>query len=198
MTATMAQCAYCQHHKCDTSLGPVPEDGRCMLEPLAGDARTEVVGFYNEGLGAQVMQATDTVMAQSGKNRWNHLTEIIEFARAMGFERIGIATCTMFLAEAKVLAQALKDAGFKVTSIACKTGEVHRNEVGLDADGSNGCVCNPYRQAQVLAEADTQMNISVGLCIGHDMLFNKLSQALTTTYFSKDYATDHNAIADLR
>jgi len=44
---------------------------------------------------------------------------------------------------------------------------------------------------------ETDMNIIVGLCVGHDMLFNRHSKAPVTTLIVKDRVTGHNPIAVL-
>ena len=41
------------------------------------------------------------------------------------------------------------------------------------------------------------MNIIMGLCVGHDMLFNKYSEAPVTTLLVKDRVTGHNPAAVL-
>lgn len=43
----------------------------------------------------------------------------------------------------------------------------------------------------------TDMNIVMGLCVGHDSLFYKYSEALTTTLVVKDRVTGHNPVAAL-
>ena len=58
-------------------------------------------------------------------------------------------------------------------------------------------MCNPIYQARCLADAGTELNIVVGLCVGHDSLFYKYSQTLTTTLIVKDRVTGHNPAAVL-
>jgi uncharacterized metal-binding protein len=41
------------------------------------------------------------------------------------------------------------------------------------------------------------MNIIVGLCVGHDMLFSKHSSAPVTTLVVKDRVTGHNPVSVL-
>jgi uncharacterized metal-binding protein len=41
------------------------------------------------------------------------------------------------------------------------------------------------------------MNIIVGLCVGHDMLFTKYSHAPVTTLVTKDRVTGHNPVSVL-
>ncbi|MFO7982375.1 MAG: DUF1847 domain-containing protein, partial [Desulfuromonadales bacterium] len=57
--------------------------------------------------------------------------------------------------------------------------------------------CNPIAQARLLNEARTDMNIIVGLCVGHDMLFSKYSDAPVTTMVAKDRVTGHNPVSVL-
>ena len=58
-------------------------------------------------------------------------------------------------------------------------------------------ICNPILQAKMLNEAKTDLNVVVGLCVGHDSLFYKYSEALTTTAVTKDRVLGHNPAAAL-
>ena len=58
-------------------------------------------------------------------------------------------------------------------------------------------VCNPVLQAKLLNKAKTDLNVVVGLCVGHDSLFYKYSEALTTTAVTKDRVLGHNPVAAL-
>jgi uncharacterized metal-binding protein len=49
----------------------------------------------------------------------------------------------------------------------------------------------------VLNDFKTDLNIIVGLCIGHDILFTKYSQAPVTTFIVKDRVTGHHTAATL-
>ena len=42
-------------------------------------------------------------------------------------------------------------------------------------------MCNPILQAKLLNRAKTDLNVVIGLCVGHDSLFYKYAEALTTT-----------------
>ncbi len=57
--------------------------------------------------------------------------------------------------------------------------------------------CNPVAQAVLMNRAGTDMNIIVGLCVGHDMLFSKHSEAPVTTLVVKDRVTGHNPVSVL-
>lgn len=54
-------------------------------------------------------------------------------------------------------------------------------------------MCNPILQARLLNQA----NVVIGLCMGHDSLFYRYSEAYVTTLVTKDRVTGHNPAAAL-
>ena len=112
----------------------------------------------------------------------SRVDEIIKYAKISGFKKIGIAHCISFSRQADRLLKLL-NRDFKVVTVDCKVGRLPKGELLGDGWGS---ACNPVLQAQVLNEADTDMNIVMGLCVGHDMLFTKYSKAPSTTLLIKD------------
>ena len=58
-------------------------------------------------------------------------------------------------------------------------------------------MCNPILQAKLLNRAKTDLNVVIGLCVGHDSLFYKYAEALTTTLVTKDRVLGHNPAAAL-
>ncbi len=58
-------------------------------------------------------------------------------------------------------------------------------------------MCNPILQAQLLNKEKTDLNILIGLCVGHDSLFIKYSEAIVTTLIAKDRVLGHNPAAAL-
>ena len=129
--------------------------------------------------------------------------EIVLFAKRIGAEKIGIATCKGLLQEAKVFAGIMEARGFKCYSVICKVGANDKSAIGLEAEYkinkgvAHETMCNPILQAQILNEEKTDLNILIGLCVGHDSLFYKYSDALVTTLISKDRVLGHNPVAAL-
>jgi uncharacterized metal-binding protein len=120
----------------------------------------------------------------------------------MGYKKIGMATCIGLLDEAQRLSAILKAQGFEPLSVCCKVGSIDKLELGLaESDkvrpGTFEPACNPIAQAEICNRLETNMNIIVGLCVGHDMLFSKHSKAPVTTLIVKDRVTGHNPIAVL-
>ena len=63
------------------------------------------------------------------------------------------------------------------------------------------CLLDPGQcrslQAKLLNAAKTDFNVVIGLCVGHDSLFYKYSDALCTTLVTKDRVLGHNPAAAL-
>ena len=143
---------------------------------------------------------TSTAVEYLGYCRWPRLREVEEFAKRMGYTRLGMAFCVGLHKEAAIVDRVLRKQGFEVVSVACKTGNIPKVEVGYPSDmllrpDTREAMCNPIAQAELLNQAQTQFNICLGLCVGHDSLFYKYSQAPVTTLVAKDRATGHNPVA---
>ena len=82
-------------------------------------------------------------------------------------------------------------------------GSIPKEDIGLAQEdkinpGQYEALCNPIGQAYVLNEAGTDLNVVVGLCVGHDSLFFKHSEAPVTVLVAKDRVTWwHNPISIL-
>lgn len=131
------------------------------------------------------MQQADSAR-MPGKDR---LEEVKSFARISGIKRIGIAHCVAVQKEADILKDSLTPE-FEVFPVNCKYGKIPASEIiGEDAKGVS---CNPAGQASYLAENKTELNIVMGLCVGHDMVFTSKSKAPSTTLIVKDRQHKHN------
>ncbi len=125
------------------------------------------------------------------------LEEIILYAQRMKMRRLGIAFCIGLSNEAKVVDRILTSKGFEVHSACCKVCGIDKAGLGvrkMHSEKGLEAVCNPIGQALRLNSCQTDMNIVVGLCIGHDMLFAKHSKAPATTFIVKDRVLAHNPV----
>lgn len=161
------------------------------------DARLAKVAARVEGLCYQPVPGSDAVHA-----RWTRVEDTIALAKLMGYRKIGIATCIGLLEESKRLADILTAQELEPYSVCCKSGSIDKLELGLGEQekvrpNSFEPACNPIAQAKLLNQADTDMNLIIGLCVGHDMLFAKHSSAPVSTLVVKDRVTGHNPVAVL-
>jgi len=128
------------------------------------------------------------------------IQEIIEFSRKMGYRKLGMAFCGGLHQEAAIVGRILEDHGFEVVSVMCKVGGVDKESIGVKPHekvkiGKPETMCNPIAQAEVLNSAETDFNILMGLCVGHDSLFMKYSKPMTTVFAVKDRVLGHNPMA---
>ena len=66
--------------------------------------------------------------------------EIVEFAKKMGYKKLGIATCVGLIRETKLLTDILRSHGFEVFGIACKAGAVPKVKMGIDRSCCEGII----------------------------------------------------------
>ena len=138
-----------------------------------------------------------------GYCRWTRVEEICAFAKKMGFTKLGIATCISMVDLARTLSGILESHGFEVASVACKNGGVPKEKLGLRDEekirpGTYESMCNPLAQAELLNDAGCELNIVLGLCVGHDSLFFRHSKGLATTLVAKDRVLAHNPVGALQ
>ena len=62
---------------------------------------------------------------------------------------------------------------------------------------SQSTMCNPIGQAVFLNKEKMDLNLILGLCVGHDTLFIKYSEAPVTVFATKDRVLGHNPMAAL-
>ncbi len=130
------------------------------------------------------------------------LEEICDFAARMGCRRLGLAYCGGLQYEASLLQKVLEAHNFDLVSVVCKVGGTSKEEIGLTEEqkvriGEFEPMCHPLAQAEILNQAGTDLNIIMGLCVGHDSLFIKQARAMTTVFAVKDRVLGHNPVAAL-
>jgi len=126
----------------------------------------------------------------------SRIEEVMEFSKRMGYEKLGVAYCGGVQFEANLLVPILENRGFKVISVACKCGSVPKEELGIEdwekvSPGQFEAMCHPIAQAEVLNYCQTDLNLLMCLCVGHDSLFLKHSEAPCTVIAVKDRVYGH-------
>lgn len=160
-----------------------------LVELLGGDSRDAVIS----------RAAAEVEGLHYG--RINRVEETVAFARRIGARRIGVATCLGLIEETRVLVDILRLAGFEARTAVCKAGSIDKGEIGIAEDvkikaGFEAC-CNPVLQARLLNREKTDLNVIMGLCVGHDSLFSRHSEAPVTTLVVKDRVLGHNPVVAL-
>lgn len=192
------ECAKCSKLACsDNDLEKAPEGCPSVDQAkVFKEARKE----YEKPEIRKIHQ-TAAHIEVTGYMKWPRVVELINFSKKMDYKHLGIAFCVGLRHEARTLTKILEKEGFKVTSGICTQGCLVKKEIDIpDEDtftGAEEVGCNPIGQAYYLNSQKTDLNIVVGLCIGHDINFIKYSKAPTTVLLVKDRVTTHNPAAVL-
>lgn len=175
----------------------------CLTKNVDRDLLNEVLQIYRDDPQQGEIGRVSAGIEGDFYGRLTRVEETIEFIKRMGFRKIGIASCVGLMAESRIFAKILRGAGIDSYTVGCKIGAVDKTEIGIPAEKklNGGCghesMCNPIMQAKALAAQGTDFNIVVGLCVGHDTLFLRHSEAPTTVMIVKDRVMGHNPVAAL-
>lgn len=189
-------CVDCGTQNCKFKNRTYPEF--CLTTHLEDSDMEWALERYEEGRNKEIMIASAEVEYE-GYCQWTRVQEIMEFARKINARKIGIANCIGLINEARIFARILRANGFEVYSVICKVAGKPKSSVGIPAVCENigAAMCNPILQARLLNNAQTDLNVVIGLCVGHDCLFYKYSDAYVTTLVTKDRVTGNNPAAAL-
>lgn len=121
------------------------------------------------------------------------LRYVIDLCKKMGYKRIGLAFCVGFQDEADLYSKILRKHGLEVISVSCCNGgfNIADHGVKLPAGCDFDAACNPIGQARLMNENNVEFNLVMGLCAGHDSLFMRFANAMSTVICVKDPATGH-------
>jgi len=158
--------------------------------------RAKAEYFQPEDLKIHIATAK---ILKRGNEQWPRVMEAIEFARELGVSKVGLAVCVGLVREGREFARFLNHAGLEVISVACMIGGMSHTDTGIPEELAveKGISCNPIAQAEILNQEGTGLNFIYGLCMGHDTLFIRHSEAPVTYIAVKDFATGNNPTAAL-
>ena len=187
-------CVDCGNTNCNLEQAEYPPF--CMTTHIDEGVLSEAMAEYEKEEIRTIAVSAAEVEADNYM-KMTRLEETIEFAKKIGAKKIGIGTCAGLIGETRILTKILRKKGFEVFGIVCKCGTQKKTSIGIPerctAVGEN--MCNPILQAKYLNHEKTDLNILMGLCVGHDSLFYKYCDAPVTTLVAKDRVLGHNPVA---
>jgi uncharacterized metal-binding protein len=190
-------CSECSTRNCYRRDSQYPKF--CLTEENAEGARETKELYLGTSLEARVSKAAAEVECEY-YGRLTRVEETIVFALKMGARKLGVASCIALVEESTIYAKAARSAGLDVRTVICKVGSIDKCEIGIPdgrklIPGAQESCCNPVLQARILDEWGADVSVSIGLCVGHDWLFTKNSQAPAVTLAVKDRVLAHNPLA---
>jgi len=123
------------------------------------------------------------------------LGEIVLFARELGCRKVGLVFCVGLSEEARIVDEILSR-HFEVLSVCCKACGIDKADLGLEQidPKRRESICNSAGQADLLNREGSGLNVLLGLCVGHDSIFQMKSEAPVTTLVAKDRVLAHNPV----
>lgn len=122
----MYTCASCTLRSCQKGGGDLPQN--CpMRDPEFFDRLLE--RYWSEE--NHDFFVTSAAIESAGYCRWPRLKEIVEFSRSMHYQKLGLAFCAALKKEAAVVERVLRNNGFQVVSVICKTGGLDKSRAGV-------------------------------------------------------------------
>jgi len=176
------KCAKCTHRKCY----------------LEGQNCTKIsLEDVKEAYVDQRLKIMEAAACTEGRfyNNLTRLEETVEFCKFMGYKKIGMAFCIGLNQEAKLIEEYFSQF-FEVDSVCCKVCGIGKDKLDLEQikDGVRETMCNPLMQAKILQDKEVEFCVTVGLCVGHDALFNSACTAPVTCLVAKDRVLAHNPL----
>ena len=198
-------CHSCNSIQYCTIGNPNPGKENCPMI-VSSEIEQEVMKLYKTDEFVKKSTSVASIVEAKGYIHWSRLKDTIEYANGMGFKKLGLAFCVGLRKEARKTAEILSKYGFDVCSVSCKTESIKKTDVEVPNEytmiSKTGypigiMTCNPAAQALLLNKTKTDLNIIIGLCVGHDVTFTYLSNAPVTTFIAKDRSNPHNPAAVL-
>ncbi|MDY9926826.1 DUF1847 domain-containing protein [Methanosarcina sp.] len=154
------QCALCRNKEC--LIGKNCSVIKSKLEYTGDDLKSVQISAWLE----------------SDPAKRTKLEEIVIYSKRLGYSKIGIAFCIEHEREARLVYDILSRY-FEVFSVCCKVCSLEKESLGIRKTGSLEleAACNPVGQALLLNNDCTDLNVTLGLRTGYDILFAEHSEA---------------------
>lgn len=177
-------CTRCNNRKCR-------EGEQCAA--VSFDTNQVIKAYHNE---QNIVQAAAQLVDFGRAGTLSRIQELVEFSKSMNFQTIGLAYCYGMENDAFLISSHLRTMGLKVEAVSCTVGGLVQSAINQT---SNICkvACNPIGQARQLNAKKPDLVVTMGLCMGHDILFNREIKSDTTTLVVKDRAHQHQPLRAL-
>ena len=195
-------CETCRSQACQRP-GDAEYPAFCPSAALSDEMIASVVGKIKNNRKLSKISLISAEVEGQFYGRLTRVGEMIEFIKRYGAKKIGIASCVGLLNETRLLIKIFDKYEIVYYVVGCKVGAVDKSLIGisdenkLNRGAGHESMCNPIMQAELLNAEGTDINIIMGLCVGHDMLFTMHSKAPVTTLVVKDRVLQHNPCAAL-
>lgn len=180
-------CLACREKSCRTGVS-------CGRETASPEAAADA---YREPEEQRIVRAAAGLVDGGRAGTLSRLEELAEFASAMGYRKIGLAYCFGMEREAEAVAEFLETRGLNVFGVSCTAGALGQDRIN-GASSIRGVGCNPIQQAREINARGPGLTVTMGLCLGHDILFNRHVEGDVTNLVVKDRIHAHAPLEALK
>lgn len=167
----------------------------CNQESFSAD---HLISAYRDDEHVQkIIQTSASLVDNRRAGTLTRLEELAEFINTMGYKKVGLAYCYGMEAEAQAVKEYLEQRVGPLINVSCSVGALAQKDINAESSKTY-VACNPIGQAQELNNSGVDFAIMMGLCIGHDVLFNRTIQCDSTTLVVKDRVNAHNPMAHIK
>jgi uncharacterized metal-binding protein len=174
------------------------KEGRSLTECKVQKMDSQkVLDIYYLPENHEIVQLAAKLVDGGRTGKLSHLDEILEFIRLMNYNTVALAYYYSMEIEASKLTQILRSVdNVKILYVSCTTGSMAQNGVNTDS-----CIhkvsCNPIAQAMQLNKYGAEFVLTMGLYLGHDIIFSKYIESDATNFVVKDRLNKNNSIVEL-
>ncbi|MFW5851638.1 MAG: DUF1847 domain-containing protein [Bacteroidota bacterium] len=155
--------------------------------------KVDAVGIASEYLSddnQKIVQSAAKLVDNGRGGTLGRIEELAEFCTHMNFKKVGIAYCWGLENLATQLATYLREQGLRAIPVRCTTGGISQAETNSTST-IKSVSCNPLTQAEQLNTEHVDIAVTLGLCMGHDILFQQQCKAPVTNILVKDRVYNH-------
>ncbi len=170
---------------------------RKNIDCLKHDLDRDVIkARYLEPQNQPLVQSAAALVDNGRAGTLGRIDELIEFSREMNYQKVGLAYCYAIEKEATRLSDYFARANINLIPISCTVTSLPQDEINQKSDIHN-VSCNPIAQAEQINRENVDITITMGLCLGHDILFNRTIKGDITTLVVKDRLYNHQPLKAL-
>lgn len=170
-------CIHCKERIC-------LKGDECKLSSDLLDRDANIRMYLEDSKKAEIYRVTTEIPKNIPR-----IHEVKAYIEKMGIKSVGIAFCKGMLPHMDNILEYLSSQSDTIYyPVICTNNSIKKNDLGFQGED---VTCNPLGQGEILNRFDTQLNLAVGLCVGHDILFSSTSKAPITTLVVKDRVHGH-------
>lgn len=180
-------CLACKSKSCRSTLS-------CGAEKFE---LSSSLNLYHEGENQEIIQKAAHLVDGGHAGTLSRVEELISFSLEMGYEKIGLAYCYGMEDLANEVRELFQNDGIKTIGVSCTVGGFSQDAVNEESE-LPGVSCNPLNQAAQLNKEGVDLAVVTGLCMGHDILFNREFKGDSTTLVVKDRPFHHAPVEGIK